>query len=117
MARIQNELVTHVTELMQVIGPVSARRMFGGYGFFLDGLMFALMADDILYLKADADTLGDFSSRNLEAFSYQKQGKAYSLSYYCAPEEALENAGDMRLWANKAYEVALRAAARKRGNG
>ncbi len=115
MATIQNQLVTHVIELMQLMGPVSARRMFGGYGFFLDGLMFALMADDILYLKADAETIEDFAHRNLEAFSYQKQGKKYSMSYYCAPEEVFENSGDMSLWVNKAYEVALRAAARKRG--
>ncbi len=117
MAGIQNELVAHVCELMQCIGPVSARRMFGGYGFFLDELMFALMADDILYLKADAETMDDFTRRGLEAFSYRKQGKAYSMSYYCAPEEALESAEDMRPWVNKAYEVALRAAAKKRENG
>ncbi len=113
--RIQNELVAHVVELMQSMGPVTARRMFGGYGFFLDGLMFALMANDSLYLKADHETINDFRHRELEAFSYQKRGKAYSMSYYCAPEEALENAEDMMLWANKAYGAALRAAAKKRG--
>jgi TfoX/Sxy family transcriptional regulator of competence genes len=30
---------------------VSARKMFGEYGLFLDGKMVALVCDDILYLK------------------------------------------------------------------
>ncbi|WP_203301031.1 TfoX/Sxy family protein [Marinobacter sediminum] len=34
--------------------------MFGGYGIYYDGLMFALVADDVLYFKAD----GTISSPN-----------------------------------------------------
>ena len=36
------------------------------------------------------------------------------MSYYQAPEEALEDGEEMNLWANKAYGVALKAAAKKR---
>jgi TfoX/Sxy family transcriptional regulator of competence genes len=32
-------------------GAVTARKMFGEYGLFLDGKMVALVCDDILYLK------------------------------------------------------------------
>jgi len=38
-----------------------------------------------------------------EAFSFRRQGKRCYLPYYLAPEEALENAEDMSVWANKAY--------------
>ena len=37
------------------LGPVSVRRMFGGAGVYADGVMFGLVADDTLYLKADDD--------------------------------------------------------------
>lgn len=99
---------------MQSVGPVNAKRMFGGYGIFLDGLMFALIADQTLYLKADKESESDFNDRELEAFTYNKKGKEYAMSYFQAPEETLEDAEQMNIWANTAYGVALRAAAGKR---
>ncbi|MGB5339425.1 MAG: TfoX/Sxy family protein, partial [Gammaproteobacteria bacterium] len=95
----QSEFVTYLVELLQTIGPVRAQRMFGGHGFFLDDLMFALESDNIFYLKADAETAGEFRERGLTAFTYMKQGKPCSLSYFQAPEEALESSVEMHAWA------------------
>ena len=105
-----------MVDLMQSIGPVSAQRMFGGYGIFLDGLMFALISNETLYLKADRETEIEFKASGLEAFSYYKQGKACSMSYFRAPEETLEHAEDMNIRANRAYTAATRAASGKRKN-
>lgn len=105
----QKAFVHHVLDLMQVIGPVYEKRMFGGYGIFLEGLMFAIVSDSTLYLKADNETRDAFLDNGLEAFTYFKQGKACKLSYFQAPEETLEDLEQMRTWANTAYRVALRA--------
>ena len=43
------EYVSYIVELMQSIGPVYAKRMFGGHGIFLDSLMFGLITDGTLY--------------------------------------------------------------------
>ncbi|MBE9560546.1 MAG: TfoX/Sxy family protein [Proteobacteria bacterium] len=104
------EFVNYVVDLMQLIGPVMAKRMFGGHGIFLDGLMFGLIADGILYLKADKGNETEFIDRGLEAFKYSKKGKEYSMSYYQAPDEALEDSEVMNHWANTAYNTALKAA-------
>ena len=109
----EKEFTSYVVELMQSIGSVYAKRMFGGYGIFNDGLMFGLIADSVLYLKADEETVKEFKTKGLVPFSYHKQGKVCKLSYYQAPEEALENDEEMRTWATKAYNTALRAAAKK----
>lgn len=109
----EKEFISYLVELMQSIGPVSAKGMFGGHGIFLEGLMFALVADSVLYLKADKKSEGDFIGRGLEAFAYAKKGKLYKMSYYQAPEEVLEDSEKMNIWANKAYSAALRAAAKK----
>ena len=85
----EKEFVAYVVELMQTIGPVTAKSMFGGHGIFLEGLMFGLIADSTLYLKADKDTEHQFKTKGLEAFRYYKQGKEYKMSYYQAPEETL----------------------------
>lgn len=110
----EKEFVSYVVDLMQSIGPVRARGMFGGHGIFLEGLMFALVANSVLYLKADKEIENEFKARELVAFSYSKQGKEFEMSYLQAPEEALEDAEEMTVWAKKAYGAALRAALKKR---
>ena len=109
----EKEFVCYVVDLMQSIGSVSAKSMFGGHGIFLQGLMFGLVADSVLYLKADKETKNEFEAKGLEAFSYNKKGKEFKMSYYQAPEEALDGAEEMNSWANKAYNVALKVASKK----
>jgi len=101
------EFASYVVDLMQSIGPVYSKVMFGGHGIFLDALMFGLIADSVLYLKVDAETVNSFKDRGLDAFTYDKKGKQFKMLYYQAPDEALEDSEEMNIWANKAYAVAL----------
>ena len=110
----ENEFVSYVVELLQPVGAVRARRMFGGHGLFLDGLMFGLIADGTLYFKADRQARENYSQKGLEPFTYHRQGKLMKLSYYQAPAEALEEGEELSAWAGDAYEVARRAASKKR---
>jgi len=114
VSKKEKEFVSYVVELMSSIGPVNAKGMFGGHGIYLEGLMFALVADGVLYLKSDGETETEYVAKGLEAFTYNKKGKEYKMSYYQAPEEALDNDEEMNVWANKAYGVALRTAVKKR---
>lgn len=109
----EKEFVSYVVDLMQSVGPVHAKGMFGGHGIYFEGLMFGLVANGVLYLKVDKETESEFKDRGLEAFAFSKKGKEFKMSYYEAPEETLENSEEMSLWANKAYGAALRAASRK----
>lgn len=105
-----SEFVRHLLDMLEPLGPVGARRMFGGYGIYLDRLMFALVADDALYLKVDDESRGEFEAAGLEPFRYVKQGKSFTMSYHAAPEDALEDPELMRDWARKAIDAAMRAA-------
>lgn len=105
------EFATYEVELFEPIGPVRVRRMFGGYGMFLDGLMIGLIAADVLYLKTSEETAGVFEAGGLEPFVYFRQGKEISMSYHRAPDEALEDVEVMEWWAAMAIEAA--AAAKK----
>lgn len=104
------QFADYVVEFTQGLGPVTSKRMFGGFGLFLEELMFGLIAGNTLYLKADDENRPDFVALGLLPFSYQKQGKEFSLSYYQAPEDALEDMEEMTAWATSAYGAALRAA-------
>jgi len=101
-------------ELLADIGPLGVRRMFGGTGLFADGLMFGIVIDDVLYLKADDATRGDFEAEGLAPFSYQRNGRAVDLSYWQIPERLLDDADEMRLWARRAMGVAKSAAVKTR---
>jgi len=111
----QREYVAHIVDLLQFIGPVESKFMFGGFGVFLEGLMFGLVADNELYLKVDKQNLQDYEDLGLQAFSFEKNGKQFKMSYYQAPEEAMEDAQLLSDWASNAYGAAMRAAAKKGG--
>ena len=113
MSAANTELITHILELLEGHCAASARRMFGGHGLFRDGLIFGIVLDETLYLKTDADNLGDFAERGLKPFTYRRQKKFTSLSYYQAPAECLEEAETMIIWADKSYAAALRAVRKK----
>ncbi|MFT6164760.1 MAG: DNA transformation protein [Zhongshania aliphaticivorans] len=104
-----------LVDQLQWLGPVTSRRMFGGTGLFLEGLMFALIVENTLYLKADTATRGDFDALGLPPFSYQRNGRDIALSYFQAPDEALDDRDLLIDWANRAYAAAMRAAAAKGG--
>lgn len=111
----QREYVAHIVDLLQFIGPVESKSMFGGFGMILEGLMFGLVAGNELYLKVDTQNLQDYEDLGLQAFSFEKNGRQFKMSYYQAPEEAMEDAELLSDWASNAYGAAMRAAAKKGG--
>ncbi len=104
-----SEFVEYLDEVFREFGTVTARRMFGGHGIFYDGVMIGLVANDTLFMKTDAETVPRFQELGLSQFMYPKGEKMVGMSYYSAPEEALEDPSEMRQWAQLAYEAALRA--------
>lgn len=109
MAKPVSDYIMYLVELLGCVGAVKVKSMFGGYGVYAQGVMFALIHQDILYLKVSVDTVTDFTQKGLLPFSYQKQGKTHHIHYYQCPEEALEDEDVMRIWAVNAYQVALTA--------
>lgn len=100
----------HVQEQLQPLGAVSIRRMFGGAGVFLDGVMFALIIDDVLFFKTDDGNRCDFEAEGLGPFTYEKKtGQATVMSYWRAPDRLLDDDEELRQWAGKAIAVARRA--------
>ncbi len=104
-----SSFVTYVLEILDDFGTVRARAMFGGHGIYRDGLIFAIVVDDTLYIKADDRSRHLFEEQGLARFSYKRSGKDCFMSYYMPPEEALEDRDELYYWAVKGYEAALRS--------
>jgi len=109
-----SEFVVFLSEVFEGFGPITSRKMFGGYGIYHSALMFGLVTDEVLYLKADDINRPHFESRSLTAFEYDKKGKTFKMSYYLAPEEIYDDREAAALWAMRSYEAALRAKSAKR---
>ncbi len=114
---MSDDFVDYVMELFGPFGTVGARRMFGGHGVFLDGLMFAIISDDALYLKTDEMNRVEFEQAGCEIFGYARKGKRATLGFFRPPEDAMESPELMLPWARSAYAAALRANAKKQVAG
>jgi len=114
---MSDDFVDYVLELFGPFGTVVSRRMFGGHGVYLDGLMFAIISEDTLYLKADEMNRIEFEQAGCEIFGYARKGRRATLGFFRAPEDAMESPELMLPWARTAYAAALRANAKKQVAG
>jgi DNA transformation protein len=108
-----SQFVAALPDLFEQFGPITVRKMFGGFGLYHDGLMFAIVVDDTLYLKTDSETASDFVTAGLEQFSYERAGKTVKLSFYRAPDEIVDDREQAASWAHRALQAAGRARAAK----
>jgi DNA transformation protein and related proteins len=97
-----------VIDQLRVFGGAGARAMFGGFGVYKGGVMFGLIAFDELYLKVDDTNRGDYEARKSHPFVYEGKGKPITMSYWRIPDDVLEDPDELKNWAMKAYDVALR---------
>ena len=102
-------------EQLSPLGTIRIKSMFGAFGFYADDLFFAIIDDDVLYFKADDVNRHRFVEAGCEIFRYpMKDGAMMELSYYQAPETALDDQAELLEWARLGLDAALRARARKR---
>jgi DNA transformation protein len=103
------EIVQHALELFAPLGSLRTKAMFGGWGFYCDDLFFALIAEESLYLKADAQSIAVFKEAGGEPFRYAlKDGRSTTMDYWTVPEAALESPAEMLPWGREALAAAIR---------
>ena len=82
--------------------------MFGGAGLYRDGVMFGLVSDGEIYLKADEAIVDRFRDAGCRPFVYSKGEKPVSMSYWSMPEAALDDSDILKEWAELSFEAAVR---------
>ena len=93
-------------EQLAPLGVLTSRKMFGGVGLYANGLFFALIDDDVLYLKGDESLKADFEAAGSLAFAPFGEGKP--MAYWTAPVDALDDGDLLAAWARRSLEVAAR---------
>lgn len=74
-----------IGDLFAEIPSITSRKMFGGYGIYKHGMIFAI------------------ESRGSKPFTYVgRNGKRYAMSYWGLPEEIMEDRQALQEWVEKA---------------
>jgi len=97
----------YVMEKLSPLGQIKSRAMFGGYGIFHEGVMFALIADDNLYFKVNESNRDDYRKAGSQPFPH-------GMSYWEVPAEVLEDDGKLYEWAKSSIAIAHDLASKKR---
>lgn len=111
---MDDEALSYILDQFSAWGGVTARKMFGGAGLYRDGVIFGLVADDIVYLKVGDANRARFKAKGMEAFR-PFEDKPTVMSYYQLPEEVLENPCELMEWAAEAWKVSMSSRSNKRG--
>lgn len=85
-------------ERLLPLGDVSSKKMFGGYGIFEVGTMFALVnSGGEVFLK-----VGEANREKFDAAGAVQHGR---MPYYKIPESVLEDDSELRLWSKEAIQL------------
>ena len=92
-------LADTLVDKLATLEDVSSRKMFGGYGIFESGSMFALVTSDgIAHLKVNDTNRARFEEAGSERFG--------RMPYYEIPSSVLKNTRSLRNWARESLAAA-----------
>ncbi len=106
-------------DLFAGLGSIRIKRMFGGAGVYAGEVMFALIADDTIHIKADASLARALEAEGSGPFVWvpprgPKAGQAIAMSYWRLPDAALDDPELACEWGRRALDIARAGAKPKR---
>lgn len=112
--KVNSGYCDYVLDQLSILEGISAKSMFGGFGIYYNGVIFAVIVDDTLYFKVDEVNKPDYLAINSKAFSYKtKSNKDVSMSYFEIPINILEAPEELSIWARKSVACSLRSTGKK----
>ncbi len=115
-----SEFSAFIIDQLTLFAPISVRQMFGAECLFRHGVMFAIIDDDTLYVKADDESRPWFLEAGCDRFYYwtRRAGikKQVALSYYQVPSSALDDSDVLCYWVGLGIQSAQRAAPKRAVN-
>lgn len=105
---IRDDFVDFLIDTLIELGPVDAKRFFGGTGLLLDGTQFAFVISGTLWMRVDEAGKAAFLAAGSKPFTYRTSRREVALTgYYAVPAAMLEDAEQLCDWTKRAYQLAL----------
>jgi len=98
--------LSHVMELLEPTGDITSRAMFGGYGIFHQGDMFALISGSTLYFKVNETNFSHYEEADSSRFK--------PMPYYEVPTEVMEDRSIILDWADISIAIGHATAKKKK---
>lgn len=107
-----DDFVEHVCDLLAPLGDVRPKRMFGGWGVYVDEIFMAIVAGDTLWFKVDDGNRPDYETLGSRPFK-PFEDRDTVMSYWEVPAEVIDDRHRIADWARKAVDAARRSATQK----
>ena len=106
---VSSDFEAFAHDLFSGLGEVRSKRMFGGSSLYAGELLFALLDDDCIWIKVDAQNEAAFLDAGSPKFTYpMKDGRSMEMNYRRLPDEALDDPAEATRWGRMGIEAALR---------
>jgi DNA transformation protein len=110
---VRNQFKDHVVEVLAPLGPVAAKRFFGGIGITHGETLFAMIMGETLYFRVNDESRPRYVAAGAEPFSYETKTCTREIpGFYAVPDTLLDEPDELIDWAKTAIAV---AAAKKAG--
>lgn len=80
-----------------------SKKMFGGVGYFIDGVIFGCIMGGVFRLKADAESSKKFTKLGMS--DYEIPTKNMSMPYFEVPPSILEDKDALKEWSLESLEI------------
>jgi len=104
---VNQDYLAFVEDQLNDFKPFESKKMFGGIGFFKEGIMFGMIGKGVLRLRVNDTTKGEYEAEGMEPMK-GKSGKG-GMPYYEVPQKVLDDPKQLTKWAATAFEVAVAA--------
>lgn len=104
---VDSTYVDYLSEQLSGIHEVTIKKMFGGIGFFHEGLMFGMLGGDTFRLKVDEHNQSDYEAAGMKPYHSEKKKKG--MPYWEVPKSVIDDKNELTVWAHKAIEAAQRS--------
>ncbi|AJJ09786.1 hypothetical protein CH64_991 [Yersinia rohdei] len=106
MKNISENMITQAHSRFDFLGQITIRSQFGGYGLLANGIMFAVVSEGELYLRANDKIEGLFRTRGMANLVYAKRGLPVLLRYYWVDSQLWDDDLVLRNFARQAHQGA-----------
>jgi DNA transformation protein and related proteins len=105
---LDRKYANQMLEMLRPLGIVTGRAMFGGFGIWENGAMFALLdSESVLYFKTDVITETAYQAEGSTQFAPQVGEKPPThMPYWSAPVAILDDQEEFEKWAKQAITIA-----------
>ena len=115
MKNASENKIMQARDCFDFLGQITVRSQFGGYSLLANGIMFAVVSEGELYLRANDQVEGVFRARGMTNLVYAKRGAPILLRYYRVDTYLWDDERTLCHIAKRAYEEAKTEILSKKG--